>query len=102
MGYTLDGLRRCRVLRYTRVLTCPEMESSLSLTCPNCGNSENFLVKTLQMHLLRVADGQLQPPQEEGRPALVEVLCDECDSTVDLDALDEDTRRELHMTLGVR
>jgi hypothetical protein len=79
-----------------------EMESSLSLTCPNCGNSENFLVKTLQMHLLRVADGQLQPPSEEGRPALVEVLCDECDSTVDLDGLDEDTRRELHMTLGVR
>jgi hypothetical protein len=81
------------VRRYTRVLTCPEMESSLSLTCPNCGNAENFLVKTLQMQLLRVADGQ---------PALVEVLCDECDSTVDLDALDEDTRRELHVTLGVR
>ena len=54
------------------------------------------------MHLLRVANDQLQPPQEEGRPALVEVLCDECDSTVDLDALDEDTRRELHVTLGVR
>jgi hypothetical protein len=74
----------------------------LSLTCPNCGNSENFLVKTLQMQLLRVLDGQLQPPQEEGRPALVELLCDECDSTVDLDALDEDTRRELHVTLGAR
>ena len=78
------------------------MESSLSLTCPNCGNSENFLVKTLQMHLLRVADGQLQPPRKKAARALVEVLCDECDSTVDLDALDEDTRRELHMTLGVR
>jgi hypothetical protein len=78
------------------------MELDLALTCPNCGNSENFLVKTLQMHLLRVADGQLQPPQEEGRPALVEVLCDECDSTVDLDALDEEARRELHVTLGVR
>jgi len=54
------------------------------------------------MHLLRVTDGQFQPPQEEGRPALVEVLCDECDSTVDLDGLDEGTRRELHVTLGVR
>lgn len=74
----------------------------MSLTCPNCGNSENFLVKTLQMHLLRVLNEQLQPPQEEGRPALVEVLCDECDSTVDLDELDENTRRELHVTLGVR
>ena len=74
----------------------------MSLTCPNCGNSENFLVKTLQMHLLRVVDEQMQPPQEEGRPALVEVLCDECDSTVDLDAVDDATRRELHVTIGAR
>jgi len=74
----------------------------LSLTCPNCGNAENFLVKTLQMQLLRVAEGQLQPPLEEGRPALVELLCDECDTTLDLDTLDEATRRELMMTLGAR
>ena len=74
----------------------------MPLTCPNCGNTENFLAKTLQMHLLRVADGQLQPPSEEGRPALVEVLCDECDSTVDLSALDESARRDLLTTLGAR
>ena len=54
------------------------------------------------MHLLRVVDEQMQPPQEEGRPALVEVLCDECDSTVDLDAVDDATRRDLHVTLGAR
>jgi hypothetical protein len=72
------------------------------MTCPNCGNSENFLVKTLQMYLLRVADSQLQPPQEEGRPALFEVLCDECDSTIDLDALDPATRRDLMVSLGTR
>ena len=77
-------------------------EWNLPLTCPNCGNTENFLVKTLQMHLLRVADGQLQPPLEEGRPALVELLCDECDSTLDLGTLDEGVRRELMVTLGVR
>ena len=80
----------------------PERSADLSLTCPNCGNAENFLVKTLQMHLLRVADGQLQPPLEEGRPALVELLCDECDSTLDLDTLDDASRRELMLTLGVR
>jgi hypothetical protein len=80
----------------------PERSADLSLTCPNCGNAENFLVKTLQMHLLRVADGQLQPPLEEGRPALVELLCDECDSTLDLDTLDDVSRRELMATLGVR
>jgi hypothetical protein len=74
----------------------------LPLTCPNCGNAENFLVKTLQMHLVRVDNGQIQPPQEEGRPALVELLCDECDGTLDLDALDDPSRRELLVTLGVR
>jgi hypothetical protein len=74
----------------------------LPLTCPNCGNSENFLVKTLQMHLLRVTDGQVQPPQEEGRPALVEILCDECDSTLDLNTVEESARRDLLVTLGAR
>jgi hypothetical protein len=54
------------------------------------------------MQLLRVADGQLQPPQEEGRPALVELLCDECDTSVDLDSLDDTTRRDLRVTLGAR
>jgi hypothetical protein len=54
------------------------------------------------MHLLRVSDAQLQPPQEEGRPALVELLCDECDTTLDLDSLDESSRRELMVTLGAR
>ena len=32
----------------------------------------------------------------------VEVLCDECDSSVDLDALDDVTRRDLLVTLGAR
>jgi hypothetical protein len=76
--------------------------NSLPLTCPNCGNAENFLAKTLQMHLLRVADGQLMPPSEEGRPALVEVLCDECDATIDLAGLDESARRDLLTSLGAR
>lgn len=74
----------------------------MPLTCPNCGNAENFVAKTIQMHLLRVNGGALQPPQEEGRPALVEVLCDECDSTVELDDLDEAARRELLTSLGAR
>ena len=74
----------------------------MPLTCPNCGNAENFLAKTLQMHLLRVADGQLLPPSEEGRPALVEVLCDECDATIDLSGLDESARRDLLTSLGAR
>jgi len=54
------------------------------------------------MHLLRISDGQFQPPQEEGRPALVEVLCDECDATIDIDELESASRRELMGTLGAR
>ena len=74
----------------------------MSLTCPNCCNAENFLAKTLQMHLVRVADGQVQPPLEEGRPALFELLCDECDSTLDLEGMGDLERRELMSTLGAR
>ncbi len=74
----------------------------MSLTCPNCGNAETFLAKTLQMHLVRVVDGQVQPPLEEGRPALFELLCDECENTLDLDGLEADERRELMSTLGAR
>jgi hypothetical protein len=33
---------------------------------------------------------------------LVEVLCDECDATVDLDAVDDGSRRELLESLGAR
>lgn len=74
----------------------------MSLTCPNCGNAENFLAKTLQMHLVRVAEGQVQPPMEEGRPALFELLCDECESTLDLESLGDEERHELMVTLGAR
>ena len=72
----------------------------MSLTCPNCGNAENFLAKTLQMHLVRVADGQVQPPLEECRHALFELLCDECDTTLDLEHMGDAERRELMSTLG--
>jgi hypothetical protein len=54
------------------------------------------------MHLLRVVEGQFQPPSEEGLPALVEVLCDECDGTVDVSGLDDASRRELMSTIGAR
>jgi len=54
------------------------------------------------MHLVRVADGQVQPPLEEGRPALFELLCDECENTLDLEGLADAERRELMVTLGAR
>lgn len=76
-------------------------ETRVALTCPSCGNDQNFLVKTLQMHVVRIEDSRVEAT-EEGRPAVLEVLCDECETAVKLDDIDEATRKELLLTLGAR
>jgi hypothetical protein len=73
----------------------------VALTCPSCGNDQNFLVKTLQMHVVHLADSRVDV-SEEGRPAVLEVLCDECENALSLDEMDESVRRELLLTLGAR
>ena len=73
----------------------------MSLTCPNCGNAENFLVKTLQMHVVHLDDSRVEV-SEEGRPAVLEVLCDECEQALKLEDMDEGIRKELLLTLGAR
>ena len=76
-------------------------ETRVALTCPSCGNDQNFLVKTLQMHIVRLDDSRMDV-SEEGRPAVLEVLCDECETAVNLDDIDEAARKELLLTLGAR
>jgi hypothetical protein len=71
------------------------------LTCPHCGNARNFLVKTLQMHVIRLEDARVDVT-EETRPAVLEVLCDECESALNVDEIDEDVRKEIRLTLGAR
>ena len=73
----------------------------MALTCPNCGNDQNFLVKTLQMHVVHLDDSRVEV-SEESRPAVLEVLCDECETALNFDELDEGLRRELMLTLGAR
>jgi hypothetical protein len=73
----------------------------VALTCPSCGNDQNFLVKTLQMHVVRLDDSRLDV-SEEGRPAVLEVLCDECETALNLDDIDEAVRKELLLQLGAR
>jgi hypothetical protein len=73
----------------------------VALTCPSCGNDQNFLVKTLQMHVVRLDDSRMDV-SEEGRPAVLEVLCDECETALPLDELDETVRKELLLQLGAR
>ena len=76
-------------------------ETVVALTCPSCGNDQNFLVKTLQMHVVHLVDSRVEV-SEEGRPNVLEVLCDECETALRIDEMDEGLRKELLLTLGAR
>ena len=76
-------------------------ETRVALTCPNCGNDQNFLVKTLQMHVVHLDDSRVEV-SEEGRPAVLELQCDECETALKFDEIDETLRKELLLTLGAR
>jgi hypothetical protein len=76
-------------------------ETRVALTCPSCGNDQNFLVKTLQMHVVHLDDSRVEV-SEESRPAVLEVLCDECETALNIEEFDENLRRELLLTLGAR
>jgi hypothetical protein len=73
----------------------------MPLTCPNCGNDRNFLVKTLQMHVVHLDDARVEV-NEEGRPAVIEVLCDECETALNFEDFDDTIRKEMLLTLGAR
>lgn len=71
----------------------------MALTCPSCGNERSFLVKTLQTHVVQVDGGRVEM-SEESRPAVFEVLCDECDTALDLTEIEDDLRREVLFSVG--
>ena len=73
----------------------------MPLTCPSCGNNRNFLVKTLQMHVVHVDDSRVEV-NDEGRPAVLEVLCDECETALKFEEFDDAIRKEMLLTLGAR
>jgi RNase P subunit RPR2 len=76
-------------------------ESFVTLTCPNCGNDRNFQVKTLQMHVVHLEDGRVEV-SEESRPAVLEVLCDECESPLNFEEFEDTLRKEVLLTIGAR
>jgi len=76
-------------------------ETRVALTCPSCGNDQNFLVKTLQMHVVHIADSRVEV-SEEGRPAVLEVLCDECETALDFEQVEDALKREVLLTIGAR
>ena len=73
----------------------------MTLTCPNCGNDRNFLVKTLQVHVVHLEDSRVEVA-EESRPAVFEVLCDECETALKFEEFEETLRKEVLLTLGAR
>ena len=73
----------------------------MALTCPSCGNDQNFLVKTLQIHVVHLEDSRVEV-SEEGRPQVLEVLCDECETALNFDEVDETIQKELRLTIGAR
>ncbi len=73
----------------------------MPLTCPNCGNDRNFLVKTLQMHVVHLDEARVDVT-EESRPAVIEVLCDECETALNFNDFDDTVRREVLLSLGAR
>jgi hypothetical protein len=76
-------------------------EMNMSVVCSSCGNTRAFLVKTLQMHVVHL-EGTRVEIAEEHRPAVIEVLCDECDTALPFDQFDDETRREVLLVLGAR
>ena len=73
----------------------------MTLTCPSCGNSGNFLVKTVRMHVVHLEDSRVEV-SEETRPAVFEVLCDECEAPLNFEEFEDALRKEVLLTLGAR
>jgi hypothetical protein len=71
----------------------------MAMICPSCGNARNFLVKTLQMHVVHLEDSRVDVT-DETKPAVIEVLCDECETTLNFETVEDDIRKEVLLTLG--
>jgi len=90
--------------RFLRAITAGLSERGargVALTCPNCGNARTFQVKTLQVHVVQL-DGERVDVTEESRPAVFEVLCDECETALDFAQVEDTLRREVLLTIGAR
>ena len=71
----------------------------MPLKCPTCGNERSIQVKILQVHVIHV-DATEVDVAEEGKPAILELLCDECEEELNLHDVDDGLRREIFLALG--
>jgi len=102
-----DRIFHCAAARASRTINrlndrpIAERSRALALTCPNCGNDRNFQVKTVQMHVVHLEDERVEV-SDEGRPAVLEVLCDECENPLNFEEFEDALRREVMLTIGAR
>jgi hypothetical protein len=54
------------------------------------------------MHVVQLRDDARVEANEEGRPAVIEVLCDECEKELNFSDFEENVRNEVLLTLGAR
>ena len=52
-------------------------------------------------HIVHLDDSRVEV-NDEGRPAVIEVLCDECETALKFEEFDDAVRKEMLLTLGAR
>ena len=77
----------------------------MSLICADCGNEKSFQIKTIQITAIDVVEAGESPrfdPKGEGNvePTVLELLCEECESSVDLDTLSAADRQKLRLAVS--
>jgi hypothetical protein len=53
------------------------------------------------MHVVHL-DSERVAVSDEGRPVVLEVLCDECETPMNFEEFADETRREVLLTIGAR
>ena len=53
------------------------------------------------MHIVHLDDTRVEV-NDEGRPAVIEVLCDECETALNFEEFEDAVRKEMLLTLGAR
>ena len=77
----------------------------MSLICPECGNEKSFQIKTIQITAIEVVEAGDNPridPKDDGNvePTVLELLCEECEFSLDLDSLSAGDRQKLRLAVS--
>lgn len=73
----------------------------MGLSCPSCGNTQHFQVKTLQTHVVEIDEDHVGISHED-RPVVLDLLCDECEEELDLQQSDAGVRDQIAYAVGAQ